>query len=75
MGEIGINWQVLLAQIWNFILFFALAGFVIWLIIKLYRNNRNRTPMDIARTRYAKGEISLEELDRIIKALEENGSY
>lgn len=71
MGEIGINWQVLLAQIVNFTLLFATIGFLIWLIIKLYRNSKDRTPMDIARARYAKGEISLEEFDRIREELGE----
>lgn len=71
MWEIGINWQVLLTQIVNIALFFTLFGLIVWIVIKLYRNNKNRSPMDIARARYAKGEISLEEFDRIREELGE----
>ena len=71
MGAIGIDWQYMLAAIANFVLFFALIGLFIWVVIKLSRNNKTRKPIDIAKDRYAKGEIKLEEFDQIKQKLGE----
>ncbi len=69
MGSIGVNWQVMLAQIVNVVLLFVVIGFIVWIVIKLNRNNKTRTPLDIARGRYAKGKITLEEFDQIKREL------
>lgn len=69
MGEIGIDWQVLFSQIVNIVMLVAFICFIIWLVIKLYRNSKNRSPMDIARSRYAKGKITLEEFDQVKREL------
>lgn len=70
MGNIDVGWQALVAQIIS-ILLFILLGFLIWLIIRYLRRTKDRSPLDIARTRYAKGKITLEELRRITKELGE----
>ena len=69
MGSIGVNWQVMLAQIVNVVLLFVVIGFIVWIVIKLNRNNKTRTPLDIARDRYAQGKITLEEFDQIKREL------
>jgi uncharacterized membrane protein len=69
MGSIGVDWHVMLTQIINCVLFVlpvVLIGLIIWLII---RHQRTRTPVDIARDRYAKGKITLEEFDQIKREL------
>jgi len=47
----------------------GILALVIWLIVRATRQDSTavgrRTPLDIARERYAKGEISKEEFDRI----------
>ena len=51
-------------------------GLIAWGVIVLTRradshsgSNTNRSPLDIARERYAKGEITREEFERITKDL------
>ncbi len=68
MGAIGIDGKVLLAQILNVVILFALIGLIIW-FIRYQRRNKTRTPIDIARDRYAQGKITLEEFDQIKRAL------
>ena len=74
MGEIGVNWQVLLAQIVNFGILAITIGlaiwFIVWVIKKLKRlENISRGLLAITKARYAKGEISLEEFEQIKKEL------
>ncbi len=69
MESIGLDSKILIAQIANIVLLLALIGFI-WLIIRFLRNTK-RDPLDIARTRYAKGKITLEEFERIKKTITE----
>jgi uncharacterized membrane protein len=71
MGTIEVGSDIFIAQIINFILLFVLIGLVLWLIIRFLRSNKH-DPLDIARSRYAKGKITLEELRRITKELGED---
>ncbi len=51
----------------------GIVALVIWLIARATKSgspiSERRTPLEIARERFAKGEISKEELDQIRKAL------
>jgi len=53
------------------------AGFValiVWVIVKLVRSGQkssSETPLDVARTRYAKGEITKKEFEQLKKDLDE----
>jgi putative membrane protein len=57
------------------VVFWSLVvGFIIWLIIRLTKRDSGspeakRTAMDIARERYARGEITKEQFDQIRKDL------
>ncbi|OGO23376.1 MAG: hypothetical protein A2144_01020 [Chloroflexi bacterium RBG_16_50_9] len=61
---------------WMIIIWIVIIGLIIWGIITLTRRGgswsqpgANRTPLDIAKERYARGEISKEDFERIKKDL------
>jgi uncharacterized membrane protein len=57
-------WAVLIASV--------VFGGVIWIFFqwfKFYINKNNRPPLDIARARYARGEITKDELEEIKRNL------
>ncbi len=53
----------------------VVVGFIVWLIVRLTKSGtggsteKKRTAIDIARERYAKGEITKEQFDQIKKDL------
>ncbi len=51
----------------------GIIALVVWIIVKLTKRSgidaEKRNPLDIAKERYAKGEITKEEFDRIKKDL------
>jgi len=72
VGTTGVEWHVLFAQIVRLTLVLVSVGFITWIVIKLRQIIKDsRSPLNIARSRYAKGEISLEEFDRIREELGE----
>ncbi len=60
--------------IWVLIVQLVIAGGVVWIIVqwvKFFKKKKdNRPPLDIAKERYAKGEITKEELEEIKRNLE-----
>ena len=52
MPDIGIDENILAAQIWNygvlFVALFVLVGLVVWFVIRRQRKNKNSTSVDIA---------------------------
>ena len=61
---------------WMWIFWIVIIGLVVWGVIALVRHSGSgggagatKTPLDIARERYAKGEISAEEFERFKKDL------
>jgi putative membrane protein len=71
-GTFGGWWIVM---VFLMILFWAaVLGFIIWLIIRLTRREPTgtagrKTPLEIARERYARGEITREEFEDLKKDL------
>ncbi len=58
--------------LWIFLFWGALIAFVIWAVIKLAKRDNpasESSHIDIARERYAKGEISKEEFEQLKKDL------
>ena len=55
------------------IVFWAIViALVVWLIVRLVRSGQytaSQSPLDIAKTRYAKGEITREEFEQLKKDL------
>ena len=70
MAAIIIDSTISIAQIAYFVLLFVLIGLLIWLMLRFSRGTK-RDPLNIARSRYAKGKITLDELRRITKELGE----
>ncbi len=61
---------------WMIIVWIVVAGLIIWGIVALARRGgasssegQNQTPLDIAKRRYANGEITKEEYERLKKDL------
>ena len=72
----GMGWWMLFGGVWMMLFWAAVIGLVVWLVIRLTRRrgpnergNGRRTPLEIARERYARGEISREEFEQIRKDL------
>jgi len=67
----GLHWFGF-GGLWMFLFWGALIAFVAWAVIKLTKRDTRTskiTYFDIARERYAKGEISKEEFEQIKKDL------
>ncbi|MFA5761470.1 MAG: SHOCT domain-containing protein [Dehalococcoidales bacterium] len=57
---------------WSILLFGILSLFAIWLVIQLIKFliiKNTKTPLEIAQERYAKGEITKDELEEIKRNL------
>lgn len=68
MGD-GMGWWMLLGSVW-FVFFW---GLVIWVVLRVTsgpgRSTTEASPIDIAWTRYARGEISREEFEQLRRDL------
>jgi len=68
----GMGWWMVFGGIWMILFWGGLIALIIWGIRKLYGpggSNEKRSPIDIARERYAKGDISKEDFERIKRDL------
>ena len=70
----GMGWWMVFGGIWMLLFWGAIIGLVIWGISTLTGRRGSgvgapRTPLDIAKERYAKGELSKEEFEQIRKDL------
>ncbi|HLF79949.1 MAG TPA: SHOCT domain-containing protein [Dehalococcoidia bacterium] len=72
-GHEGMGWWMVLGSVW-FVLFW---GIVIWVVVKLAGGPRSdagsehQRPIEIARRRYASGEITKDQFDEIRRDLGE----
>jgi putative membrane protein len=72
----GVGWWMMFGGIWMLIFWGAVIALVVWSIKKLTErssagsgNQQKHSPLDIAKERYAKGEISKDEFEQIKKDL------
>jgi len=68
----GMGWWMLFGGAWSFALWGVVIGLVVWAVTRMSRRSGSSSKDDavsIARERYARGEISREEFDRIKKDL------
>ena len=68
----GMGWWAVFGGLWMLIFWGGLIALIVWGIMKLSRRNGStskRDPLDIAKERYARGDISKEEFEQIKKDL------
>ena len=68
----GMGWWMVFGGVWMVLFWGGLIALIVWGITKLSRRNGSTTkhnPLDIAKERYVKGEISGEEFNQIKKDL------
>ena len=71
MHEFG-GWGMLFGGIWMLIFWGGIIALVIWGVGRLTKHNNQalkNNPLDIAKERYARGEISKEQFEQIKKDL------
>jgi len=68
----GMGWWMVFGGIWGIIFWGGLIALIIWGVNRLTRRNdssRKQSPLDSAKERYARGEITREEFEMIKKDL------
>ncbi len=68
----GMGWWMVFGGLWMLIFWGGLIALIVWGIMKLSRRNGStskRDPLDIAKERYARGDISKEQFEQIKKDL------
>jgi len=68
----GAGWWMVFGGVWMIIFWGGLIALIVWAITKLTGHNvsaQKQYPLDLAKERYAKGEISREEFEQIKKIL------
>ncbi len=68
----GMGWWIVFGGIWMVLFWGGLIALIVWGITKLSGRNSStskRDPLDVAKERYARGEISREEFEQIKKDL------
>ena len=68
----GMGWWMLFGGLWMFIFWGGIIALIVWGIIKLSgrgASTSKRDPLNVAKERYAKGEISREEFEQLKKDL------
>ena len=68
----GMGWGMVFGGIWMVVLWGGIIGVIVWGINRLVRHNNQvtrQTPLEIAKERYARGEITRKEFEQIKKDL------
>jgi putative membrane protein len=71
MHDFG-SWGMIFGGIWMFIVWGGLIALIVWGILRFTRRDdstRKETPIEIAKERYAKGEINKEEFEQLRREL------
>jgi len=73
MWHDGIGWGMAFGGVWMVLFWGAIIGFGVWLVTRLNKRDGPKprvNHIDIAKERYAKGEISKEEFEDMKRLLE-----
>ena len=68
----GMGWWMAFGGVWMVVFWGGLIALIVWGITKITEGGGSTTkqkPMDVAKERYAKGEISREEFEQLKKDL------
>jgi len=69
---LGMGWWMMFGGIWVVVFWGGLIALIVWGIKKLTERGGSapkRNPLDVAKERYAKGELSREEFEQLRKDL------
>ncbi len=72
MWHDGMGWGMAFGGVWMVLFWGALIGFGVWAVTRLSKRDSSESKVnhiEIAKERYAKGEISKEEFDQLKKDL------
>ncbi len=71
----GWGWWMLVGWVWFVLFWGGLIALIVWAVNRLGSRSQasTLTPLDIAKERYARGEINADEFERIRKDLERVG--
>lgn len=62
MNTIDVSWWIIVLQFVGYLVSFIVLGLILWFAFKYVSRNKSKS---IAKNRYAKGELSLEEFEQI----------
>jgi putative membrane protein len=68
----GMGWWMVFGGVWMIVFWGAIIGLIVWGISKLTRRDSDTTkshPVEIAKERYARGEITREEYEQLKRDL------
>ena len=68
----GMGWWMIFGGVWMFLFWGGLIALIVWGVTRLLHRDSGaskHTPLDIAKERYARGELSKEEYERLRKDL------
>jgi putative membrane protein len=68
----GMSWWMLFGGIWMFLILGGIIALIIWAVTRFSRPGGTagrQDPLDIARERYARGDITREQFDQIKRDL------
>jgi putative membrane protein len=68
----GMGWWMVFGGVWMFLFWGGLIALIVWGISRLSGRNsfrQERKPLDVAKGRYAKGEIAKEEFEQLKRDL------
>jgi putative membrane protein len=67
---IGMGWWMAFGGLWMVVFWGGLIALIVWGITKLLRRDASKhDPLDVAKERYAKGEISKKDFEQLKKDL------
>ncbi|OGO07686.1 MAG: hypothetical protein A2Y92_02935 [Chloroflexi bacterium RBG_13_57_8] len=69
----GWGWWMIFGMIWMVVFWGGIIALIVWGVSRLSRRGgppANKTPLDIARERYARGEMTREQFEQIKKDLQ-----
>lgn len=68
----GLGWGMVFGGIWMVVIWGGIIGLIVWGVNRLVNRDRQaikQTPLEIAKERYARGEITKKEFEQIKKDL------
>ena len=69
---LGMGWWMVFGGLWMVLFWGGLIALIVWAVARVTRRDnptQRRDPLDVAKERYAKGEISQEEFEQLKKDL------